>query len=96
MTNNLFVWCCQGHKGVDGIADENPESLIADIIVSTTDFLGDLIVIYRCWVIWQRNYYVVLLPLLSATAGLSELRFFRRTHPSPSVLTRRFQSYLPS
>ena len=40
--------------------------------MSTTDFLGDLILIYRCWVIWQHNYYVVILPLLAASAGLSK------------------------
>lgn len=40
--------------------------------MSVADFFGDLILIYRCWIIWEKKYYVIVLPVLSSAAGLSE------------------------
>lgn len=44
----------------------------ADLFISITDFFGDLILIYRCWLIWSGNYYVCILPMLTSIGGLSE------------------------
>lgn len=63
------------HDNINGYANESRQGIISDIAVSITDFLGDLILIYRCWVIWQHNYYVVILPLLAATAGLRKYKY---------------------
>lgn len=41
----------------------------ADFLISFTDLVGDLVLVYRCWMLWGKNYYVVILPLLSAFAG---------------------------
>ncbi|PIL23333.1 hypothetical protein GSI_14644 [Ganoderma sinense ZZ0214-1] len=55
--------------GVDHFADETMPLLGADILISFCDLLGDLILLYRCWVIWDKNHWVVAFPLVTATAG---------------------------
>ncbi|KIJ28814.1 hypothetical protein M422DRAFT_269865 [Sphaerobolus stellatus SS14] len=35
------------------------------------DFTSQMALIYRCWIIWSRNYYVVILPALVALATLA-------------------------
>ncbi|KIP07247.1 hypothetical protein PHLGIDRAFT_24165 [Phlebiopsis gigantea 11061_1 CR5-6] len=59
-----------GSSGVDGFANETYHLFIADCTVSVADFFGDLVLIYRCWIIWGYNYWIIILPLLSAAAGL--------------------------
>jgi hypothetical protein len=44
----------------------------ADVLIVVTDFIGELILIYRCWLLWSRNYWVIILPSLTAIASLSE------------------------
>ena len=62
----------QSSIGVDGFADETNVYFVADLFISITDFFGDLILIYRCWHIWNRNVYVIILPLLTSLGGLSK------------------------
>ncbi|EKM58138.1 uncharacterized protein PHACADRAFT_139802 [Phanerochaete carnosa HHB-10118-sp] len=57
-------------NGVNGFGDEDYHTFIADCTVSVADFLGDLILIYRCWIIWSGNYWITVLPLLSSVGGL--------------------------
>jgi hypothetical protein len=54
---------------VNGYANETSQLMGADFLISWTDLLGDLILIYRCWMVWGNNYYVIVLPLLSSIAG---------------------------
>ncbi|KAI0716740.1 hypothetical protein C8Q76DRAFT_591603, partial [Earliella scabrosa] len=84
LTCALFL-CCTAHfalefnhfyivlgtTGVDGFANETKPMLGADILLSVCDLLGNLILIYRCWIIWGRNYWIVGLPTLTAIAGFS-------------------------
>ncbi|KAH9941750.1 uncharacterized protein BXZ73DRAFT_9966, partial [Epithele typhae] len=51
-------------------ADETSALLGADLLISVSDFLGGVCLLYRCWVIWGRNFWIVLLPLVSGLAGL--------------------------
>ncbi|KAJ8453799.1 hypothetical protein ONZ51_g13395 [Trametes cubensis] len=55
--------------GVDGYANETKPLVGADILISLTDLIGDVVLVYRCWVIWERNYWIIILPLLTAIAG---------------------------
>lgn len=79
---------------MEGFANETYHLFIADCTVSVADFLGDLILIYRCWIIWGGNYYITILPLLTSAAGLSEyltayaIRLIANvhSHPMQSVL----------
>ncbi|KAI0654421.1 hypothetical protein C8Q70DRAFT_1087524 [Cubamyces menziesii] len=57
--------------GVDGYANETKPLVGADILISLTDLIGDVVLVYRCWVIWERNYWIIILPLLTAIAGFS-------------------------
>jgi len=41
----------------------------ADFLISFTDLVGDMVLLYRCWMLWDKNYYVIILPLLSAVGG---------------------------
>ncbi|THH32128.1 hypothetical protein EUX98_g2071 [Antrodiella citrinella] len=40
------------------------DHVFKDTIYATTELLGDAISIYRCWVIWERNWKVVAFPIL--------------------------------
>ncbi|KAI0325174.1 hypothetical protein GY45DRAFT_1330645 [Cubamyces sp. BRFM 1775] len=57
--------------GVDGYANETKPLVGADILISLTDLIGDIVLVYRCWIVWERKYWIVLLPLLTAIAGFS-------------------------
>lgn len=57
---------------MDGFADETNVYFAADLFISITDFFGDLILIYRLWLIYNGNYLVTILPTLTSIAGLSE------------------------
>jgi len=57
----------------DGIplADETPVLFGADTIFSITDFFANLVLIYRLWLVWSKNWYIIILPLLIACASIS-------------------------
>ncbi|OSC97754.1 hypothetical protein PYCCODRAFT_1418815 [Trametes coccinea BRFM310] len=57
--------------GVAGFANETNVLVGADILISLSDLLGDFVLIYRCWIVWGRNFWIVLLPFLTAVAGFS-------------------------
>ena len=57
---------------MNGFAFETNMLLGADLMISVCDLLGDVILIYRCWVMWGRSYWVVVLPGLSAAAGFGK------------------------
>ena len=44
----------------------------ADIFLSLCDLLGDYILIYRLWVLWGKNYWIIILPSLCAVAGFCQ------------------------
>ena len=41
----------------------------ADILISFSDLLAGLILLYRCWVIWGKKYWIVLPPFVMALGG---------------------------
>ena len=65
----------QATTGVTGYARETSQLVAADVLISLCDLLGDYILIYRCWVLWGRNYWVVLVPSLCAVGGFGEAFF---------------------
>ena len=54
---------------VEGFANETKALIGADLLISLCDLLGDFILMYRCWVLWGKNYWVIVLPSLTAVAG---------------------------
>ncbi|KAH9927397.1 hypothetical protein B0H21DRAFT_826446 [Amylocystis lapponica] len=57
--------------GVAGYANETHKLFGADILLSLSDFFGDIVLIYRCWLVWRKNYYIIILPFLTALAGFA-------------------------
>lgn len=55
--------------GVKNFANETNELVGADLLISLTDFFGEVILIYRCWLVWSKNYWIIVLPSLTAIAG---------------------------
>jgi len=56
--------------GVEGFARFAKTIIGAGQILSLTDTMGDLILIYRCWVLWSKNYWVIIFPCLTLIGNL--------------------------
>jgi len=87
---NHFYTTLGATELVNGYANETTQLMGADFLISWIDLLGDLILIYRCWMVWDNNYYVIVLPLLSSITGfccmisaLDILLAVNPTAPSP-------------
>ncbi|KAH9990911.1 hypothetical protein BJV77DRAFT_1010015 [Russula vinacea] len=57
--------------GVKGFGNQKNGLVGAVLLIAITDFLGELVLIYRCWMLWSKNYVIIFLPTLSAIAGLA-------------------------
>ena len=73
---------------MDGYANETTQLVGADIFLSLCDLLGDYILIYRCWVLWGRNYWIITLPSLCAVAGFGASLFLPHPYTYTFVLIR--------
>ncbi|KAF8889654.1 hypothetical protein BD779DRAFT_1520282 [Infundibulicybe gibba] len=52
-----------------GIVETGTPALrFADALVTLIDWFAEIVLIYRCWSIWQRNYYVVIFPTILSLA----------------------------
>jgi hypothetical protein len=60
--------------GVKGFANETNALIGADLLISVTDFFGELILIYRCWLLWSKNFWIIIIPSLTAIASLGKAR----------------------
>ena len=63
----------QARSGVDGFGDETRSLLGADILISVTDVLGEIILMYRCWLLYEKNYLVITIPCLATFGGLGNI-----------------------
>ena len=46
--------------------------VVSDLFILVTDLIGELILIYRCWLLWSKNYWVIVLPSLILVANICE------------------------
>jgi len=53
-------------------ANETSALMAANLMISVVDFIGDLLLLYRCWLVWGRQFYVIVLPLLTALGGFGK------------------------
>ncbi|PCH44320.1 hypothetical protein WOLCODRAFT_77006 [Wolfiporia cocos MD-104 SS10] len=88
--NHYYVYLTT--NGVDGYADETKPLLAADTIMSLLDFVGNCVLIYRCRIIWDK-WYIIVLPFLSVLSGfICEMEtahlvlIFSPTTPSPPAV----------
>jgi len=58
-----------GVKGFANLSNSNFTN-VNGILVMIAEIMGDLIIIYRCWMLWSKSYWVIIFPSLSATATL--------------------------
>ncbi|KAH9985685.1 hypothetical protein BJV77DRAFT_1083334 [Russula vinacea] len=57
--------------GVKGFANYDTSTVIGSgLLLSLADFFGELILMHRCWVLWSKNYWIIIVPSLSAITGL--------------------------
>ena len=55
------------------VNDINDTTLaVAHLIILVTDLIGELILIYRCWLLWSRNYWVIIFPSFTLIANIGE------------------------
>ncbi|KAF8520308.1 hypothetical protein JB92DRAFT_1911315 [Gautieria morchelliformis] len=60
------------HPNPNGTLEAGTPALrVADALVTLTDFFGELVWIYRVWAIWNRNYYIIILPVIVSLAFVS-------------------------
>ena len=48
--------------GIKGFANISNDIIGASVLVVVSNFFGELILIYRCWVLWSKNYWIVFIP----------------------------------
>jgi hypothetical protein len=60
----------QKNGGMEVSRDEVALLTAADVLVAIADFIGQLILIYRCWLLWSKNLLVIILPTLTAITSL--------------------------
>ncbi|KAG2030041.1 hypothetical protein BDR03DRAFT_975099 [Suillus americanus] len=49
--------------------DETSAIMGANLLSSVVDLVGDFLLLYRCWFVWGKNPYVIILPLLTSLGG---------------------------
>lgn len=54
------------------MASETIPLAVGDFILSVADLMGNFVLLHRCWVVWERNYFILLFPALSALGGFGE------------------------
>ena len=54
----------------------------ADILVSVTDVLGEIILMYRCWLLYKKNHLVITIPCLATFSGLGNIFIDLHHHSS--------------
>ncbi|KAI0302497.1 hypothetical protein BC826DRAFT_1144882 [Russula brevipes] len=79
------------HTGPELSRKERAVRIAADALIIVTDFIGELILIYRCWLLWSRNYWVIILPIFTAICDPSPFPpiYPTRDGTPPSLLLSR-------
>ncbi|KAH9947325.1 hypothetical protein B0H21DRAFT_692131 [Amylocystis lapponica] len=80
----LLFLCCAGHFCVEFdyfynlfqyqcLPDfiETKTRYSGAILISVIDFLSDGILIFRCWLVWNKSHWIVILPSLTALSGFA-------------------------
>ncbi|KAF8628842.1 hypothetical protein AX17_005902 [Amanita inopinata Kibby_2008] len=69
--------------------DFNPDdgaTLAINVLLFVMTLLGDSLVIYRCFLVWDNNYFIIAVPaaLLSGSLIVHSVVFYFATHPGPT------------
>ncbi|RDB30968.1 hypothetical protein Hypma_000128 [Hypsizygus marmoreus] len=65
---------------------KNWHQVLKDIVYVTISILGDAVAVYRCWIIWNRNHILMVVPFLlliaSAVSGYIVVALLYHTQPT--------------
>ncbi|KAG1756995.1 hypothetical protein EDB19DRAFT_1865806 [Suillus lakei] len=78
MFNHFYI--ALEHAPFTEFANETSALIGANLMISVVDIIGDLLLLYRCWLVWGKQFYVIVVPLLTALGG------FGCILPIPSLL----------
>ncbi|KAI0284113.1 hypothetical protein BC826DRAFT_1109869 [Russula brevipes] len=70
----VSFYTLMGYEGPQLSREETAVLTAADVLIIVTDFIGELILIYRCWLLWSRNHWVIILPIFTAIMSLGDSR----------------------
>ncbi|KAJ7882622.1 hypothetical protein B0H14DRAFT_3433416 [Mycena olivaceomarginata] len=72
--------------------------IFKDVMYTLQSLLGDAMAVYRCWILWNRDYRFVILPfcllLTSATAGSTVTVLFANIGPTGSIFDPRLTNWI--
>ncbi|KAF8477791.1 hypothetical protein DFH94DRAFT_846157 [Russula ochroleuca] len=79
--------------GVKGFSNASNSLLGASILVVMSNFFGELILIYRCWVLWSKNYWIIFIPsftvILWMVSACVDFHFFLQKTPTSIATSER-------
>ena len=67
-----FLTQIQNAHGVKGFGTMTNTTIGAGLLASITGFMAELVLLYRCWVLWSKNYWIILFPALVVTGNLGK------------------------
>ncbi|KAH8106283.1 hypothetical protein BXZ70DRAFT_429932 [Cristinia sonorae] len=74
------------------------DHVFKDTLYATQEILGDGVAIYRCWVIWNRNWRVIILPfilfIVSLISGYTVCGLYPSQHPGETVFDPRLTHWI--
>ncbi|KAF7367351.1 hypothetical protein MSAN_00797500 [Mycena sanguinolenta] len=69
-----------------------------NVIYATQSILGDCVAVYRCWILWNRNFLVVCVPFLmvfgSAVSGYMTCAIFAKIQPGSTVFDKELDAWI--
>ncbi|KAJ6536784.1 hypothetical protein DFH09DRAFT_1315994 [Mycena vulgaris] len=74
------------------------DHIFKDVIYATQSIVGDSVAVYRCWVLWNRNFYVVCIPFFmvfgSAVSGYMACAIFAKIQAGSTVFAGSLDAWI--
>ncbi|KAJ6571087.1 hypothetical protein B0H19DRAFT_1255089 [Mycena capillaripes] len=90
-----------GYRAIVGYVDFETapgHHIMKDVLYTIQSLLGDAMAVYRCWILWNRNYRFVVLPfcllLTSAISGSMVTVLFATIDPTASIFDPRLTNWI--
>jgi len=72
--------------------------ILKDTLYATQSILGDAVAVYRCWVLWNRNYKLIAFPfallIVSTISGYTVSALLATLSPEDTVFNSRLNSWI--
>ncbi|KAJ6486464.1 hypothetical protein C8R47DRAFT_524041 [Mycena vitilis] len=74
------------------------DHILNNVIYATQSIIGDCVAVYRCWVLWNHNFFVVCIPFFmvfgSAVSGYMTCAIFARIQPGSTVFDEALDAWI--